>query len=440
MIELDRTTRDQALLAQLYLRLLALGSRLNSKIAGGPLYTILSACMSMMSDAYAEVVSLLVAYSPATATGAAQDQALGFFELPRFQPQQSEQTFTLMRTDASAALVIAAGASIQTGQLESGKTYAYKVLARDAATMPIGTYFLPVVFQSIESGSVTALTVPQVMQVVSGLSGVSVVAGLYDGTLANPLSTMTGTLDAWLLANLVPPSHFSMPSRVEGRDKELDDVWRARCFARWASLAVGSTDHSYETWARDFVDPDTGNSPVAVASVSTNQTFSAAVGVAPAVQPLVDGFTYAMGVEVAIAFQSGLAPAPPDLQKIADYLAPLIPHTDKVWVRPPNIVTAGAGSVAVTISGPASFLADATAIVESFFIYDGARPGNYQGLGATIYQSSIIQALRDLSPLIIDVKVVFTLAGKVVAGDIVLAAFDQISMPTPSTAITITVV
>ena len=437
MIELDRTTRDQTLLSQLYLRLLALGSRLNSKIKGGPLYTILSACMSMISDAYDEIVALLAAYSPGTSTGAAQDQALGFFELPRFQAQQSEQTFTLMRTDASAALVIAAGASIQTGQLESGKTYTYSVLLGDAVTMPIGTYFLPVVFQSIESGSVTALTVPQTMQVVSGLPGISAVAGLYDGTLANPLSTMTGTLDAWLLANII---HFTMPSRVEGRDKELDDVWRARCFARWASLAVGSTDHSYETWARDFVDPDTGNSPVAVASVSTNQTFSASVGVAPAAQPLVDGFTYVMGVEVAIAFQSGLVPAAPDLQKIADYLAPLIPHTDKVWVRPPNIVTAGAGSVAVTISGPASFLADATAIVESFFIYDGARPGNYQGLGATIYQSSIIQALRDLSPLILDVKVVFTLAGKVVGGDIVLAAFDQISMPTPSTAITFTVV
>lgn len=438
MIQLDRTSRDQALLSQLYLRLLSLGSALNSKIKGGPLYTLLSAFLSIMSDAYEEVISLLATFSPTTATGSAQDQVLAFFELPRFQAQQSEQTFTILRTDATAALVVAAGATIQTGLRESGKTYAYKVLDEDALTIPAGAYFQSLTFQSIETGAVTALTLPQVMQVVSGLPGVSVVAGRYDGSTSNPLAGMTGTLDQWLSANTV---HFTTPARVEGRDKELDDAFRARCFGRWATMAVGSTAASYVAWAEEYVDPITGDAPVAVAQVSTNQTFSSSDSVAPTDQPLVDGFTYVMGVEVAVAFGSGVIPAPEDLQRIADFIWPKIPHTDKVWVRPPDVVDALAGAVAVSFSGPASLLDEARVIIQAFFVYDAARPSLYQGLGATIYKSAVIQALRNLSPQVVDVKVAFTLAGKVsVDGDIILEAFEQISMADPLAAITFTIV
>ena len=439
MIELDRPTRDAALTTRAYTRLLALGSVLNAKIQGGPVYTLIASFVAMISDAYEEVITLLAGYNPMTATGASQDQVLGFFELPRLQPTRAQQTFTILRTDATAALVVPVDAAIQTALRESGKTYSYKVLVPDATTIPIGTYFQAVVFEATEAGLVTSLSVAQVMQVVSGISGVQVVAGLYDGSSSNPLSTLgSGTMDAWLAANA---SHFTLPFRVQGRDLESDDAFRARCLARWDEQAVGATAASYEAWAADYVDPLTGNSPVSIARVSDNQVFSASTNVAPAIQPLVNGQQYVMGVEVAVAFRSGAAPATADLQGIADYIVTKIPHTDKVWLRGPNMVTAGAGAVAIQLRGSASIQTLAAQVATSFFIYDGAYPQNYQGLGSTIYQSEIIRALMDLSPSIEDVRVVFTLSGKVdIAGDIVLLAFDQIAMPTPSTSVVVTVV
>lgn len=443
MIEFDRTTRDAVLMNSMYQRLLALGSKLNSRLAGGPVFTLISAFVAAVSDICEEIASLFYAYNPLTAVGSAQDQVLGFFELPRLQPTRAEQTFTFMRTVATAALTIPFGAAIQTGLRESGKTYSYKVVRLpDAVTMPIGVYFVSVTLQSTEIGLVTSLVTPQVMQVVSGVSGVQVVAGLWDASSLNPLATLgTDTMDVWLSKNA---QHFSMSFRVQGRDIEGPVEFRARCFARWDEQSVGSTSGAYESWAKGYVDAATGNKPVTSARVTTNQVFVAAINTHPTSQPLVDGATYVMGVEVAVASPSQAFWALPDLQAIADHIVLEIPHTDKVWVRGPNLVVADAvgmyATCAITLRGGAAWQAEAHAVAQSFFLFDATRASNYRGLGSTIYASDIVQSLRDLSSDIEDVKVVFTLAGKVVNGDIVLAPFDQLTMVTPSTAITVVVV
>lgn len=438
MFEMDRDTRDSWLQKLFYARLSALGSSLNSKVTGGPLLTLILAFVWAISDAVDEVLALLLLFNPSTATGPAADQALAFFERPRLLAVESEQVFTILRADAASPLVVSDGATIQCAMLQSGKTFTYTVQPGEGVTIPAGTFYAKVVFKSAEKGLATALIAPQSMDQISGFSATCfVVAGAWDDSSSNPLSTMTDTFDAWLTTNL---THFGMSFRVQGRDDESDDAWRARCFARWDELSTGSTAAAYESWARSYVDPASGNAPVALAKVTQNQVFHSASCYDPVLQPLIDGQEYIMGVEVAVAFQEGAIPAPADLTAIADYLLPQIPQTDKVWVRGPNQVVAGAGTCVLTVRGSSALQSDIHDLVASFFVYDATRPANYQGLGATIYQSEVIQAVKNLSAEILDVKVAFTLAGKVVSGDIVLDPFDQIQMASPDTAIVVTVV
>jgi hypothetical protein len=76
-------------------------------------------------------------------------------------------------------------------------------------------------------------------------------------------------------------------------------------------------------------------------------------------------------------------------------------------------------------------MAQVRKVVESFFVLDDDLPGNMSSLGSTIHMSDVIHAVKAIDPVRIDdVKVVFTVAGKVVNGDIVLAPMDQLVLGT----------
>lgn len=434
MLEMKRDTRDTYLERVLYARISSLGSKLNSKVAGGPFYTMIRAFIGMLSDLAGEIADVFAAYDPMNSTGPAQKEALAFFGLEWLRAAATEQTFTIFRESASGTFNIPVDATVQTGVDPAGKTYSYKIASGDESLMPGGVFFATVTMSSVETGLVTALTTPRVMQLVSGLDTCVVIAGTYTG--GPPVGLTPETASTWLLSN---ESFFEMEFRIQGRDDESDDSYRERCLARWDEVSSGSTAASYESWARSFKQAN-GNAPVSLARVSSNQVFNSTVSQAPTLQPLINGQEYIMGVEVVVAFSAGNTIAPSDLKEVADALYLEKPHTDKVWVRGPTDVPAGAGAVLVTIRAPAALQAKVLALVSSFFIFDPELPGNYQGLGATIYKSEIIAAVKAFSTEIEDVKVDFDLAGKLDPdGNIALLPFDQITFADPMSAIMVVV-
>lgn len=440
MLDRDRGIRDRDLVNMFYLRLAGLGSSLNSRISGGPLYTLILAFITMVSDAFDDCLALFQSYSPSTSTGAIQKQVLGFFGLTPFASTSCAQTFTVIRSDASSPLVIPDGAVIQTQMDSSGKVRSYRVQVGDGITIAAGTYFAHVIFQALEVGSKTTISTPMQMQIASGVSGsgVYVFSGRLDTLVSNPLSTLSPTysIASWLIDSA---SSFSMASRLLGRDPETDTEYYQRCISRWDEQAVGSTAASYEAWAMSYLDLLTGNSPVVAAKVTGNQIFSLGC-VAPSSQYLLINQEYIMGVEVAVAFRNTVA-SPSDLSLIANHLMMTRPHTDRVWVRPINPVFANLGFCSIVMKGPASFVDQVFILVSSFFVYNSDHASNYQGLGSQIYKAEIIYAIKQLSPLIENVKVVFVLPGRLTSdGDIDLLPYDQIVMASPSSSIHIQVV
>lgn len=437
----DATERKETLVNQFFTRLKSLGSKLNCRLEGDPFFTLVKAWAWMLSDAWDDLLAVLNAYSPLTGSGAALRETLGFFELEPLLAKSSQQTFTIFRKDATATKTIPTGAAIQTKQSVLGRVRTYK-LKTEGLTMAVGQYFAELTFEAVETGLVTSITTPQEMEVVSSIAGCYVAAGSYRGVATNPLSAMTGTFSDWLADNV---ADVRIVFLVEGRDDETDDEYRARCFARWDEQAAGATAASYESWAKNYVDPVTGDSPVVDAKVTTNQVFNSTVSVGPTQRasggPLSNGQEYVMAVEIAIALRSGVPPTEEIRLAIATDMLPKMPHTDIVWLRGPNIVTLGAGSVAITYKGPASREEEVRVVAQSFFVLDDAYPDNYQGLGAEIYKAELIHAIKQIDPLIENVKVIFTAAGKVDSdGDLILDDFDQCYMATPETAIVVTIV
>ena len=437
-IILDSDERIASLTKSFYARMLSLGSKVNSQIAGGPFATIVAACAQIISDAWDDLIGLLSSYNPNTSTGVAQKQVLGFFELEPIAASVCRQKFTILRKDAASPLVVSSDATIQTQRLPSGEIYTHKML--DAGfTMAADTFFAVAEFESVQVGAATTITYAQPMDVVSGVSGVQVVAGSYEGSDTNPLSTMTGTIGAWVTAN---SDKFVMRVTKQGRDAETDTEFYDRCVARWSEQSTGSTASAYESWVEGFVS-STGSTPVLRARVTENQVFNPAVSTWPAGQlPAAPTASqeFVMGVEVAVALRSGLAATPAFFQELGAYMLSLIPQTDKVWFRPPSMVTLGPGSVTITMRGGGSYSDLAYEVARSFFIFDEAYPKNYSGLGDTVYKSDLVFAIRSLSTSIEDVKVVFspTDASKLDAdGNLKLAEFDQVSMTDPENAIVV---
>ena len=421
----DEITRRSELLDTFYARLTTLSSGasnpLNSRIPGSPFFTTVQAFVRMVSDAWNNLLELLTVYDPNTTT---VEDSLSFFERPRLQPSTCTMSFTLIRPDATAAIIVPANAMIQTPPDLMGRTRSYKAVA--GFTIPAGSYYGVGSFESTEASLAATLTAPQAMESVSGVSGLSVVAGVWKGA-ANPFGgTAPSSLASWVATNA---ASFTMSWQVQGRDLEGFEQWRARCFARWDEQSTGSTAAAYESWARSYASDD-GDSPVSVARVTQNQVFDEAVSVAAPGQriEIADGQEYIMGVEVAIALRSGAIPSNELLAEIGTSMLPLIPHTDVLWLRKPNRVNLIAGSVTVNFLGLASYLPQATQLVRSFFIYDEAYPGNLSSLGGTIHMADIIHAVKALDPVRIDdVKVTFVLVDKVDPdGNLVLDDFDQL--------------
>lgn len=420
----DEITRRSELLDTFYARLTTLSAGasnpLNSRIPGSPFFTTVQAFVRMVSDAWNNLLELLTVYDPNTTT---VEDSLSFFERPRLQPSTCTMSFTLIRPDATAAIIVPANATIQTPPDLMGRTRSYKAVA--GFTIPSGAYYGAGSFVSTEASLAATLTAPQAMESVSGVSGLSVVAGVWKGA-ANPFGgTAPSSLASWVATNA---ASFTMSWQVQGRDLEDFEQWRARCFARWDEQSTGSTAAAYESWARSYTRD--GDSPVSVARVTQNQTFDDAVSVAAPGQriEITDGQEYIMGVEVAIALRSGAIPSNELLAEIGTSMLPLIPHTDVLWLRKPNRVNLVSGSVTVNFLGLASYLSQATQVVRSFFIYDEAYPGNLSSLGGTIHMADIIHAVKALDPVRIDdVKVTFVLVDKVDSeGDLVLDDFDQL--------------
>lgn len=135
-----------------------------------------------------------------------------------------------------------------------------------------------------------------------------------------------------------------------------------------------------------------------------------------------------MGVEVAIALRTGVAPSEDLLLAIGASMLPKMPQNDVLWLRGPNMVDMAAGAVAVTYKGPSSLLATVTAVVRSFFFYDEAYKGNIAFMGSQIDKADIIHAVKSIDPRVDNVKVTFTIPGKIDDGDIVLEPFDQLRL------------
>ena len=428
----DEITRRSELLDTFYARLTTLSAGasnpLNSRIPGSPFFTTVQAYVRMVSDAWNNLLELLTVYDPNTTT---VEDSLAFFERPRLQPSTCTMSFTLIRPDATAAIIVPANATIQTPPDLMGRTRSYKAVA--GFTIPAGAYYGVGSFVSTEASLAATLTAPQAMESVSGVSGLSVVAGVWKGG-DNPFSDVTpaggapSSLPSWVALHA---SSFTMSWQVQGRDLESFGDWRSRCFARWDEQTTGSTAAAYESWARSYTSSD-GDSPVSVARVTQNQVFEEGVSVAPPGQKVVpaDNQEYIMAVEVAVALRSGAIPSNELLEDIGISMLPLIPHTDILWLRPPARVDMIAGTVSVEYRGLASYLSQATQVVRSFFIYDEAYPGNLSALGGTIHMADIIYAVKAIDPARIDdVKVTFALAGKVDPnGDLVLDDFDQLAL------------
>lgn len=445
MLELDRPTRDDALLKRFYARLFLLGSKLNSRISGGPIYTMALSFVGMVSDVMDEVILLFSNYNPATAKGAAQREVLGFFEIPYLAAAACAQTFTILRTASVSPLVIPVGSTIQTPRQQDGSVRSYTIGADPdfSITIPIGSKIGSTTFTDTKPGSAGIISTPQPLEIASGFSGAYVFAGKWIGVSLDPLSTLgtagNETIDKWFINNI---ANFEIAYRTLGRDDETDESYYARCRGRWDAQAVGATAGSYESWVKEYLDPLTNNAPFVSAKVTDSQVFMDSYGTHPALQPLSNAATYIMGVEVAVATAYGTLPTPTQKQALADALYLLKPHTDRVWVRGPLpvYVTIGNPVAAVSYLGPASFLDEVTSVCTSFFSYDPDRKENYRGLGSEIYQSDLTHAVRSISDLIDDVRVVFDLPGNVNSdGDIVLAAFEQIVVEDPSSCVTVTV-
>ena len=398
---------------------------LNSRIPGSGFFTTVQAFVRMVSDAWNNLLELLTVYDPNTTT---VEDSLSFFERPRLQPSTCTMSFTLIRPDATAAIIVPANATIQTPPDLMGRTRSYKAVA--GFTIPAGAYYGVGSFVSTEASLAATLTSPQAMESVSGLSGLSVVAGVWKGG-DNPFSDVTpaggapSSLPSWVASHA---TSFTMSWAVQGRDDEDFETWRARCFSRWDEQSTGSTASAYESWARSYTSPE-GDSPVSMARVTENQVFASALCIAPAGQRVsfYDGQEYIMGVEVAIALRSGAIPSDDLLTSIGEFMLPLKPHTDVLWLRKPTRVDLLANGVVVTFRGLASYMAQVRKVVESFFVLDDDLPGNMSSLGSTIHMSDVIHAVKAIDPVRIDdVKVAFTVAGKVVNGDIVLAPMDQL--------------
>lgn len=445
MLELDRATRDDTLLKRFYARLQLLGSKLNSRISGGPIFTIAQAFTAMVSDVMDEVIILYSRYNPATATGAAQREVLGFFEIPYLSAAACSQTFTIIRTTSASPLVIPVGATIQTPRQQDGSVRSYTIGDEPdfSITIAIGSKIGMTTFTDTKVGSAGIISTPQPLEIASGFSGAYVFAGKWIGASADPLSTLgtvgNETIDKWFINNV---GNFEMAYRTLGRDDESDESYYARCTSRWDTQAVGATAGSYESWVKNYLDPLTNNAPFVSAKVTDSQIFVAATCTDPALQPLVDGSTYIIGVEVAVATAYGTFPTPAQKQAIADSLYTLKPHTDRVWVRGPLPVYVTTGNPVASISflGPASFLDEISSVCTSFFAFDPSRKENYRGLGSEIYRSDLVHAVRSISDLIDDVRVVFTLPGSVNPdGDIILESFEQIVVEDPTTCVTVAV-
>lgn len=442
----DVSVRKRTLVDQFYTNLKALSSGvdpkyiLSSRIPGSPFFTTVLAFVAMVSDAWDILLSLLAAYDPVNSQEDAAEQSLAFFELERKQPASSEQIFSIFRTGSTAEQVVAVGATIQTMISPSGAVRSYKLV--EGFTFPAGVYVHRAAFKAVDVGLATTITSPQAMDTVSGLpSGLFVAAGSFMGDEADPIVGITD-FPAWVI-NF--SADFTMFFNVQGVDLEMIADYRARCFSRWSEVSTGSTAGAYESWARNYISDVTGDSPVAIARVTGNQLFEESVGYAPTGQrfDMTDGQEYIMGVEVAIALRTGVAPTEDLLLAIGESMLPKMPQNDVLWLRGPNMVSMLSGAVAVTYKGPASLLATATAVVRSFFFYDEAYKDNIAFMGAEIDKADIIHAVKSIDSRVDNVKVTFTIAGKVVDGDIVLDPFDQLQLGSGvgvSDAVTVAVV
>ena len=428
MFSFDESIRKSELTDSFYARLKSLSvgavNVLTSRIPGDPFYTTVQAFVQMVSDAWGNLLSLLTVYDPNTTQ---VEDSLGFFERPRLLACECTMSFSIFRADATAALVVPLGATIQTPVDTLGRTRSFKLLT--GFTIPAGVYVASALFQSNEKGLATTLISPQPMDAVSGLSGLLVASGVWAG-VDNPFDGVAPSgWASWVVSHA---TSFTMSWAVQGRDDEDFEAWRARCFSRWDEQSTGSTASAYESWARSYTSPE-GDSPVSMARVTENQVFASALCIAPAGQRVsfYDGQEYIMGVEVAIALRSGAIPSDDLLTSIGESMLPLKPHTDVLWLRKPTRVDLLANGVVVTFRGLASYMAQVRKVVESFFVLDDDLPGNMSSLGSTIHMSDVIHAVKAIDPVRIDdVKVVFTVAGKVVNGDIVLAPMDQLVLGT----------
>lgn len=432
MYSSDVSVRKRSLVEQFYTNLKTLSagapaaSVLNSRIPGSPFFTTVLAFVAMVSDAWDILLSLLKAYDPVDSEEDAAEQSLAFFELERKRPTSCEQVFTIFRTNAEAEQVVAVGATIQTLIAPSGVVRSYKLV--EGFTFPAGVYVHRATFKAVDVGLATTITSPQAMETVSGLSGLSVAAGsFWMGQEDNPIGTVTD-FPVWVISAAGSGS-FTMIYSVQGIDLETIPEYRARCFARWSEMSTGSTAAAYEAWARNYIS-DSSDSPVAIARVTGNQVYDADVSTWIPGQRFdeINGQEYIVGVEVAIALRTGVAPSEDLLLAIGASMLPKMPQNDVLWLRGPNMVDMAAGAVAVTYKGPSSLLATVTAVVRSFFFYDEAYKGNIAFMGSQIDKADIIHAVKSIDPRVDNVKVTFTIPGKIDDGDIVLEPFDQLRL------------
>ena len=109
MFSFDEITRRSELLDTFYARLTTLSAGtsnpLNSRIPGSPFFTTVQAFVRMVSDAWNNLLELLTVYDPNTTT---VEDSLSFFERPRLQPSTCTMSFTLIRPDATAAIIVPA--------------------------------------------------------------------------------------------------------------------------------------------------------------------------------------------------------------------------------------------------------------------------------------------------------------------------------------------
>lgn len=350
----------------------ALGFPVSNWGVGGVARTLIKLFTTPLADAYALIPQLAAGRYIDTASG----QWLTNLGLSRFGEEQLPATFTYGYFRFTAAPGIGAGLTPGSHQVRLVSAQDLKFITAESKTIPTGG-FVDCLMVAEHPGTVYNIPTSSTLAFVTPIAGVTVTNPVYAG----------GT---WIT--------------VPGQDLEDEATFRARCKAKWGTLAVGGPTQSYVAWA------------LAASPLVRRVTVGAADGMAH------------FNVYVAGSDATSLPGA--TITAISDYIA-----ARKPIGALPTVVQAPTQSQAfdVTVTVKPACTLTAAAISTAISKWVNALPVGGEviaGFASGIFRDRLASAVRALDPLNIVLCKVTTPAADVAvtAGSIVSASTINVTI------------